>query len=100
MTVYERLLVFYRKNPVVRRLDHLQKSLLGARVAKCWYFNKSHKQYVDMITRVSSAEDDGKFGVLSYPEYFAPEIDRLIQETYDKIRQSSRRKRKRIPIKK
>lgn len=96
ITIFSRLTAYYTSNPSAKPLDHDQKSELGRRTAKAWYGQNNRNQFKDSLVMTKSEEDTGTFKVLSYPDYFSDDIDKLIGDFYARLQPKKRRERKKI----
>lgn len=90
-TVNSRLYLL-QKNTKKRPLTIDEKSLLGRKIVECYYAQNIIK---NPLQKVISQEPEGSFLVLSYPQLFVPEIDKILSDYLQNLPD----KRKRIPIK-
>lgn len=96
ITLYSQLLNCYKANPELPKLNHIQKSELGKRIAKAWYGQTNRNQYKDHLNVITSEEDTGRFRVLSYPDYFVADIDKLIGDFYAGLGKQEKRPRRNV----
>ncbi len=78
-TVFKQLSAYQKKNRAPQlSQEHAQK--LGETICKIW-FSKKQCKYI-ALNKTVSTEPDGTFQVVSYPNFFIPEIDRAIHYFY------------------
>lgn len=90
-TVNSRLYLL-QKGTKKRPLTKDEKSELGRKIVQCYYNQDLIKV---PLQKVISNEPEGTFLVISYPQLFIPEIDKILSEYLQKIPD----KRKRIQAK-